>query len=90
MDSNLESRIRSRAYQLWQNDPSPDGKADLHWEMARRQVEAEGDPAQEDASPNVDQSAERESGERPAAEQKLQDLSSPSSPPARTGKHQRA
>jgi Protein of unknown function (DUF2934) len=81
MDSNLESRIRSRAYQLWQNDPSPDGKADLHWEMARRQVEAEGDPAQEDASPNVDQSAERE---------KLQDLSSPSSPPARTGKHQRA
>ena len=90
MDSDLESRIRSRAYQLWQNDPSPDGKADMHWEMAQRQIEAEGDLTQENASPNIDQSADRESGERPAAEQKLQDLSADSSPRARTGKRQRA
>ena len=90
MDSDLESRIRVRAYHLWQNDPSPDGKADRHWETACRQIEAEGDLTQVDASPNVDQSADRESGERPAAEQKLQDLSTESSPRPRTGKRQRA
>ncbi|WP_260858363.1 DUF2934 domain-containing protein [Paraburkholderia sp. BCC1885] len=86
MDSDLETRIRQRAYQLWQNDPSPDGKADAHWETARRQIEAEGDSASHGAAPNVDQSADRESGERPVAEEKLQDVSVVSSSSGRTAK----
>ena len=90
MNSDLETRIRQRAYQLWQNDPSPDDKADEHWEAARRQVEAEGDPASLDAAHNVDQSADRESGERPVAEQKLQDVSTVASQPARAPKRKQA
>jgi len=43
MDSDLEARIRIRAYYLWLNDPSPEGKAEEHWEEARRQIETEGD-----------------------------------------------
>lgn len=90
MDSNLETRIRSRAYQLWQNDPSPEGNAEAHWEIARRQIEAEGDPAQSDPASGADQSADRETGERPAAEQKLQDVSPEPATRSRTARRQRA
>jgi hypothetical protein len=90
MNPDLETRIRQRAYQLWQNDPSPDDKADQHWEMACRQIEAEGDLAKDGVAPNVDQSADRESGERPAAEQKLQDVSTVAAQPVRAAKRKRA
>jgi hypothetical protein len=73
MTYELEARIRTRAYQIWENDPSPDGNAEKHWEEARRQIEAEGDGAQDDAEPNVDQSTEREQGNRLAPEE-LQEL----------------
>ncbi|HZZ12496.1 MAG TPA: DUF2934 domain-containing protein [Paraburkholderia sp.] len=42
MDQDLEARIRTRAYELWENDASPEGKADEYWEKALRQLEAEG------------------------------------------------
>jgi hypothetical protein len=74
MDNDLEARIRTRAYQLWENDPSPDSNAEKHWEEARRQIEAEGDDAQDSPEPSADQSAERERGGRIAPEEQLQDV----------------
>jgi hypothetical protein len=74
MDNDLEARIRTRAYQLWENDPSPDGSAEKHWEEACRQIEAEGNDTRGNPEPNVDQSADRERGGRLAPEEKLQDV----------------
>lgn len=77
MNSELEARIRTRAYHIWENDPTPDGDAEKHWEEARRQIEAEGDGAQYDAEPNVDQSAGRERGDRMTPDKELQDVAGP-------------
>ncbi|MFM0056931.1 DUF2934 domain-containing protein [Paraburkholderia phytofirmans] len=74
MENDLEARIRTRAYQLWENDPSPDDNAEKHWEEARRQIEAEGDDSQDSPEPSADQSAERERGGRVAPEEQLQDV----------------
>jgi hypothetical protein len=38
---DMETRIRNRAYAIWQEEGRPDGKADEHWEKARRFVEEE-------------------------------------------------
>ncbi|APA89836.1 DUF2934 domain-containing protein (plasmid) [Paraburkholderia sprentiae WSM5005] len=75
MDKELEARIRTRAYQIWENDPSPEGRADDHWEEARRQIEAEGaaDGAGAPQEP-TDQSADRDRGSRIAPEEQLQDM----------------
>ncbi|WP_345814897.1 DUF2934 domain-containing protein [Paraburkholderia sp. PREW-6R] len=56
MNEDLEARIRTRAYHLWENDASPDGRADEYWEKARRQLEAEGDPDLNAPAPAVEQS----------------------------------
>ncbi|MCC8395489.1 DUF2934 domain-containing protein [Paraburkholderia sp. MMS20-SJTR3] len=85
MDKDLEARIRTRAYHIWENDPSPDGKADDHWEEARRQIEAEGagdgggDGAAAEPS---DQSAERDRGARIAPDQQLQEMPGGGAEPA--------
>jgi hypothetical protein len=47
-DDMHEEKIRTLAYELWQKDGSPDGRADEYWEAARAQVENEGDAASED------------------------------------------
>jgi hypothetical protein len=36
--TNLEEAIRERAYHLWVADGQPDGKADLYWLDAQREV----------------------------------------------------
>jgi hypothetical protein len=36
--SNLEEAIRERAYHLWIADGQPDGKADIYWLTAQREV----------------------------------------------------
>jgi hypothetical protein len=36
--TNLEEAIRERAYHLWVADGQPDGKADLYWLNAQREV----------------------------------------------------
>jgi hypothetical protein len=41
---DLETRIRERAYVLWEEDGRPEGRAEEYWERARRFVEAEDDP----------------------------------------------
>ena len=36
-----EDKIRVRAYELWEKDGSPEGRADEYWEQARAQIEDE-------------------------------------------------
>ena len=36
--SNLEETIRERAYHLWIADGQPEGKADIHWLDAQREI----------------------------------------------------
>lgn len=74
MNSELEARIRTRAYHIWENDPEPNGDAEKHWDEARRQIEAEGDGTQNGAEVSVDQSADRERGDRLAPDEQLQDV----------------
>ena len=40
-DSDLERRIRDRAYLRWEAEGKPDGRADEYWHRARWLVEAE-------------------------------------------------
>ena len=44
-----EEQIRTLAFYLWEQDGSPDGRADEYWEKARRQLGLEG-PAQDEAA----------------------------------------
>jgi DUF2934 family protein len=36
--SNLEAAIHERAYHLWIADGQPEGKADIHWLNAQREI----------------------------------------------------
>ncbi|KAA0998579.1 DUF2934 domain-containing protein [Paraburkholderia panacisoli] len=36
-----EEKIRVRAYELWEKDGSPDGRADEYWEQAKAQIDEE-------------------------------------------------
>jgi hypothetical protein len=36
--TNLEEAIRERAYHLWTADGQPEGKADLYWLNAQREI----------------------------------------------------
>jgi hypothetical protein len=74
MDTDLDALIRTRAYHLWENDPSPERNAEQHWEEARRQIEAEGVDAAGVPRPAVDQSAERQRGDQSASDEQLQDV----------------
>ncbi len=38
MDLTLESRIRDRAYAIWEAEGHPHGEDLRHWEMARREL----------------------------------------------------
>lgn len=33
-DQDLQERIRTRAYRLWEQEGRPQGRADAHWDMA--------------------------------------------------------
>src|SRR6185437_14972358 len=37
-DAEREERIRERAYQLWEEDGAPDGRAEEYWHRARQLV----------------------------------------------------
>jgi hypothetical protein len=38
---DLEERIRKRAYQLWEEEGCPEGRADVHWDKAAELVAIE-------------------------------------------------
>jgi hypothetical protein len=48
MDQSREERIRERAYRLWQDDGSPEGRADEYWGRAEAQIDAESGPDEPD------------------------------------------
>lgn len=37
-DAEHEKRIREKAYQLWQADGAPEGKADHYWHLTRELI----------------------------------------------------
>ena len=41
MPSELEARIRARAYEIWEREGHPHGQSDDHWYQAVTQVAAE-------------------------------------------------
>jgi hypothetical protein len=43
-EQDMETRIRKRAYALWDQDGRPEGRTEEYWEKARRLIEAEDDP----------------------------------------------
>lgn len=47
--TDRDTLIRERAYRLWEAEGRPDGRADQHWEAARRIVEAESGAALDEA-----------------------------------------
>jgi hypothetical protein len=42
MDTDLHERIRRRAYELWEQEGRPEGRAEEHWSRAEREVQAAG------------------------------------------------
>jgi len=43
---DLEQKIRERAYQIWEQEGRVDGRAELHWQMAKLELTAaEASPA---------------------------------------------
>ncbi|WP_025602797.1 DUF2934 domain-containing protein [Burkholderia sp. WSM2230] len=56
-EPTVEDRIRKRAYELWESDGSPEGRADDYWARAQAQIEAEGEAGEAAPPPAVDQSS---------------------------------
>jgi hypothetical protein len=40
-DKDLDAKIRARAHEIWEHEGRPAGRAELHWEQARREIEFE-------------------------------------------------
>lgn len=53
-----DTRIRERAYELWESEGRPDGRHEEHWQQARRELDGgEAAPAADgtpDAAPGPD------------------------------------
>ena len=53
MTGNREDRIRKRAYQLWQQEGSPEGRPDDHWLQAEREIDHGNGEIEGDDQPNL-------------------------------------
>jgi hypothetical protein len=53
----FEGHIRSRAYELWLEAGSPEGRAEDFWEQARLQLTEQEAPTQEDIFADSDEFA---------------------------------
>jgi Protein of unknown function (DUF2934) len=40
MENDRETKIRQRAYQLWQDEGCPEGKHEDHWAKAAREIDS--------------------------------------------------
>ena len=58
MDANREDKIRARAYQLWEEEGRPEGRAEQHWFTARETLAVE--ESQEDTYLPLDTGTEPE------------------------------
>jgi len=52
-----EDEVRTRAYELWLEAGSPEGRDEEFWQEARSQVSAPGAPTQEDVVADSDEFA---------------------------------
>jgi hypothetical protein len=73
-EPTVEDRIRKRAYELWESDGSPEGRADDYWSRAQAQIEAEGETGDSQPPAAADQSGKG----RRAAEAIAEDSAEPS------------
>lgn len=55
-EPTVEDRIRKRAYELWESDGSPEGRADDYWARAEAQIQAEGEAGDAEPAAASDQS----------------------------------
>ena len=55
--SNLEEAIRERAYQLWIADGQPEGRAEIHWLNAQREILTKSVESSADTAAAVEQAA---------------------------------
>jgi hypothetical protein len=68
MNDEREERVRRRAYQLWEDDGAPEGKADEYWGRAEKQVAAEYDAEGETPGIASDQASKRRVAGEPLQE----------------------
>lgn len=61
-----EEQIRTLAFHLWEQDGSPDGRADEYWEKARQQLGL-GDATQDEKAANATEAETAGFGEEPEA-----------------------
>jgi hypothetical protein len=40
-DKDLDAKIRARAHEIWEHEGRPTGRAEMHWEQAKREIEFE-------------------------------------------------
>ncbi|KWE49855.1 hypothetical protein WT53_30800 [Burkholderia sp. MSMB2157WGS] len=73
MNEDRETRIRERAYRLWQADGAPDGSADEYWRRAEQQLDAEGGSVDARAGQTEDLPADQ-SAKRRIPGEPLQDV----------------
>ena len=78
MDSDLESKIRDRAYFLWRKEGGPDGRHLEFWERARLLQQSED-------APPVATSSQPLSAEEAAVDEAMKESFPASDPPAFTG-----
>ncbi|WP_082766043.1 DUF2934 domain-containing protein [Paramesorhizobium deserti] len=41
MDTGREEQIKARAYEIWEQEGRPQGRARDHWEQARREIDGD-------------------------------------------------
>jgi hypothetical protein len=46
-DGEIEARIRERAHRIWEEEGCPEGRASIHWDLAKFAI------AQQDAQPSM-------------------------------------
>ena len=57
-----EQRIRARAYRIWEEEGRPEGRAEVHWDMARELIAIE-DNFQDTLKPAPPMGADDRAGE---------------------------
>ncbi|WP_322787264.1 DUF2934 domain-containing protein [Paraburkholderia heleia] len=68
MNEQREERVRRRAYQLWEDDGAPEGRADEYWSRAEKQIAAEYDAEGDTSSIASDQAGKRRLAGEPLQE----------------------
>lgn len=53
MTDDREDRIRKRAYELWRQEGSPEGRPDDHWLQAEREIDRGDGEIESDDEPSL-------------------------------------